>query len=274
MTDQQRSQRKGLSLGQWICVVIVFIVGLIVLSPVVMKCAKKSSLISAVSNAKQVFYILVEFDEDYGSFPNDQTAKAKPELNAYCGECSNDYLGQLLAGEYCQSEEIFYAKGGSSNQKLPDDDISTRSKTLEAGECGFAYIKGLGMRHHGEPPILLTPMYGDGVKFNTEAHQGRAAILRVDGSVKSYRLDENHHVLMHGNSGKTVFDGGEDTVWGEKGFDSGNLCYAKYPYEYEEPIKSEYKWMIGGFVVITLIALSIFIKRKQSRKSKASTSSH
>jgi hypothetical protein len=261
MTDQQTQPKKRSSIGQWVCVVVVIIVGLMVFSPVVMKSSKKAPMITATSNAKQVFYLLVEFDQEYGSFPNNQTAKAKPELNAYCGEYSNDYLGQLLAVGYCKSEEIFYAKGGSSNQHRPDDDISTRAKTLEEGECGFAYIKGLGSDSHTGTPVLLTPMYGDGYKFNTEVHKGKAVVLRVDGAVKQYRLDENHHVRI--GKGRTLFGGGKDTVWGEKGFDSENLCYAKYPYDYKEPLKSDRKWMIACLIVIIVIGFSVLMKRLQ-----------
>jgi hypothetical protein len=263
MTEQQTQRRKGLSLGQWVCLVIVFIVGLMVFSPTVTKCTKTASLIEATSNAKQVFYLLKDFDHDYGSFPNDQTAKAKLELNAYCGEYSNDYLGQLIAGGYYKSEQVFYAKAGSSNQHRPDDDISTRAKTLEEGECGFAYIKGLGMSSHVETPVLLTPMYGDGYKFNAEVHKGRVIALRVDGAVKQYRLDENQHAVMHKGKGKTLFDGGKDTAWGDKGFDSDRLCYVKYPYEYKEPLKSEHKWIIGGLIVIIVIGVSVLKKRLQ-----------
>ena len=261
MSARQTQPRKGLSVGQWVCVVVVLIVGLLVFSPVVMKSSKKAPMITATSNAKQVWMLLVEFDQDYGAFPNDQTAKAEPEFNAYCGEYSNDYLGQLFAAGYTRSEEIFYAKAGSLNQHRPDDDTSTRAKTLEEGECGFGYIKGLGLRSHEETPILLTPMYGEGLKFNTEVYKGKAVVLRVDGAVKQYRLDENHHVRM--GKGRTLFGGGKDTVWGEKGFDSSNLCYAKYPYDYKEPLKSDRKWMIACLIVIIVIGFSGLMKRLQ-----------
>jgi hypothetical protein len=261
MRDQQTQPKKRSSLGQWICVVVVFIVGVMVLSPVVMKSSKKAPMITAAFNAKQVFMLLVEFDQDYGSFPNDETARAEPYLNGYCGEYSNDYLGQLLAGGYTTSEEIFHAKGGSSNQHRPDDDISTRAKTLEEGECGFSYIKGLGSYSHTGTPVLLSPMCGDGYKFNTEVYKGKAIALRVDGTVKLYRLDENHHVRI--GKGKTLFDAGKDSVWGEKGFDPKNLYYAKYPYVYKEPLTSVQKLMIGCLILLIVIGFSVLMKRLQ-----------
>ena len=250
---------------------VVFIVSVLALSPVVLISAKKAPLIESISNAKQIYYLLVDFDQEYGAFPNDETARSKPELNRYRGEYSNDYLGQLFAAGYTNSEEVFYAKEGSLNQHRPDDDISTRSKVLEGGECGFAYIKGLGTDSHLETPVLLASMYGDGYKFNTEAFEGRSMALRVDGRAKQYHLDENHHALLSQTREITLFDGGKDTVWGEKGFAPENLCYAKYPYEYKKRLKSNHKLMIGCLILLIVIGISVLIWRRNSKKSKVIT---
>jgi len=181
-----------MSKEQWGCVVFVFIAGLFVFSPVVMRSSKKAPMTEATSNAKQVFYLLVEFDQDFGEFPGD-TSATDPELSLYHGNYSNDYLGQLIAGGYTQSEEIFYAPHGLPNIRKPDNDTSTRAKTLEEGECGFAYVKNLNSKAPSETPILLAPMYGDGFKLNTDIYKGKAVVLRIDGSVKQFRLDKNRH---------------------------------------------------------------------------------
>lgn len=229
---------------------------------------------TSISNSKQIHLLLIEFDQDFGEFPSDQTAAADPDLNAYCGEYSNDYLGQFIAGGYVKSEEIFYAKGGSgSHNELkhrPDNDFSTREKTLEAGECGFAYVKGVNAEPaHPETPILMAPMYGDGYQFNPDIYDGKAMALLVNGAAKMYRIDKNHHAMIGG--GKTLFEGGKDTVWGEKGFDQLRLCYAKYPSPYQKPIhKGEVVWV----VVVSLVGFGLIGIYARRRKRKHAPRHH
>ena len=44
----------------------------------------------AVSNAKQLFYLMVEFDQDWGAFPNDATSKNDDDILGYKGKNSTD----------------------------------------------------------------------------------------------------------------------------------------------------------------------------------------
>mgnify|MGYP007122433376 CR=1 FL=1 len=218
----------------------------------------------ATSNAKQVFYLLVEFDQDYGQFPSDATAV--DELEGYRGEFSNDYLAQFIVGGYTKSEEIFYAKGGSGTKKRPDNVIDNRNDQLSEGECGFAYIKDLSTKSPSDTPVLLTPMYGDGYKFNTDTHEGKAAVLRVDGAVKQFRINTNGHANIGG--GKTLFDGGADSVWGAEGFDASKLCYAKTPYKFTPSIIPKAKpkvWLMGGLVLLLVVVIvkGIYESRKR-----------
>ena len=251
MSDRRYEPRVKMSRRRFWAVfvfcLLLFLSVLAVMTPMVMKCQKKAPMITTVSNAKQIFLLLVEFDQDYGEFPSDKTAgmirpiqgyendpnngyasgmqMTEEEMKSFHGNYSNDYLGQFIAAGYVQSEEIFSAKGGSAIKKRPDNDISSREKILEAGECGFAYVKGMNtVDFHADSPILMNPMYGDKYRFNPSTYQGKGVVLTLNGSARSYRIDSNHH-LKRGD-GKTLFEGGKDTVWGDKGFDSANLCYA------------------------------------------------
>jgi len=242
--------------------IFVFFLGLMALSPMVMKCQKKSDRTTSLSNAKQVFLLLVEFDQDYGEFPSDRTADSIPECKNYKGKYSNDYLGQFLAAGYVNSEEIFYAKTGSPKLKWPNNDFSTREKTLEEGECGFAYIKGLSMKSHLETPVLMTPMIGDSFFFDPYVYEGKALALRVDGSVKTLRISQKggleNKALIGG--GKTLFDGGADSVWGVDGFDSKNLCYAKFSYTPVEPgVMEKMRRKISGYNGAQIILVGVLI---------------
>ena len=181
---------------------------------------------TAVNNARQVSVLLIEFDQDFGHFPNDESAYADADLKSYRGDFSNDYLGQLIAGGYVRSEEIFYAEGGSRTNKKPDNDIATQGDILEAGECGFAYLKNHGLDSEASTPILLTPMTRNGTQFDADRHDGKAMILRMDGSVMQMQIDpETGEALVP--EGGTLFQGGEGTPWEVRAFVSEDLLFPK-----------------------------------------------
>lgn len=186
---------------------------------------KKRDLIQATNNAKQLFLLMIEFDQDFGAFPNDDTAAADNDLKKYKGAYSNDYLGQFLAGGYIASEKIFFAKGGSRADRQPDNDFSTQEKTLQGGECGFAYIKDQSTSNHSGRPLLCAPMTGKGYKFDPKPYNGKAVVLRIDGSVRHYPINEDGDVVLP--NGKKLFEGGAGTVWGENGPQKGMLVFPK-----------------------------------------------
>lgn len=247
-----------------LCLAAIVLVAL----PIVMKKRITPPQIRAVSNAKNVFFLLIEFEEDHGMFPTDATAKG--ELVNCKGDYSNDYLSQLVIGGYIDSEEIFYAKGGTGGTRKPDNVIFPATKILEEGECGFAYIKNLSMQDKSATPVLLAPMFGDGFKFNNEIYRNRALVLHVDGSVKQYQLNDDLLAIVDGE--KTLFQSGEKTVWGEKGFDQSNLVYANSPYEFQPSgIDGKYlklRDMIMASLAILIVFLIIWTIRKSRKKTR------
>ena len=269
MSDERRRGGMGRSRRRLLWVVlfciVIFLVLLAAAAPMVLKCANKADMATSAHNAKQLHLALYEFNEDYGECPSDRTAAENPKLKEYRGEYSNDYLGQLIAAGVIDSEDDFYAKGGCRDHRIPDNDISSRDKVLEAGECGFAYVKGLNMNlTHPETPILMTPMYGDGYRFNPDVHNGKALMLRLDGSVRQLKIDKND--LARYGKGGTLFEGGVDTVWGEKGFDQSKLCYAKYPYTYVKPLEKRYEIWAGGILIVLLVLVGFYCIRRRRMK--------
>lgn len=216
MKIYKRTQiKKGFTLVE-LLVVIAIIASLAALAtPVIFKQRKKADMAQATSNAKQVHTLLLEFDGDFGSFPSDGTADQDVDLKDYTGEYSNDYLGQLLAAGYINNEEIFYAKAGSATgvNKKPDNVFKDRTNTLETGECGFAYVKNLSGSKNSNTPVLMAPMVTKG-KFDQDAYAGKAIVLRLDSAVNQRRLSKDDRVKLP--SGNTLFDIGEDTVWGDE----------------------------------------------------------
>lgn len=187
------------------------------------KTKSKAHLKAAMNNAKQLYLLMFEFDQDFGGFPSDRTAA--DDLARYKGRYSNDYLAQLIAGGYIKSEDLFYVKGGSALAKQPDNNTATREKTLEAGECGFAYYKGLSTASNSALPLLMAPMTGKGFKFDPKPFRGKAVVLYVDGSVRTYAINDQGNVVL--KNGKQLFEGGADTAWGAKGFDAKNLVFPR-----------------------------------------------
>lgn len=234
---------------QWFVILLLVTVVGVFLSPLfAYRGCRGGRMTETISNAKQVFYLLIEFDQDYGQFPGDETVV--DDLKGYQGEYSNDYLAQLIESGLTKSEEIFYAKGGSGVLRRPDNVITQKSEQLKEGECGFAYLKGLGTCSHPDTPVLMAAMYGDGVKFNSEVYEGRSVVLHVDGRVNQYRLNDQGGAMVDGERG--LFERGVGSPWEEKTFDAKNLCYAKGTYDFTPRASSKIK---AGFVAMVLMGL-------------------
>lgn len=187
------------------------------LNPVIWNSTKKMDMTQAISNSKQIYLVLLDFENDMGKFPDDETA-AKAELHAFRGPHSNDYLGQLIAGGYTKTEQIFYAYDKRYPRK-PDDLISPPEQILQEGECGFGYVmieekgkeRGLSSKDNGGLPLVVAPIVNSLGVFETKSYAGRGVYLRVDGSARNERLDSNNKVRV---GPLTLFDTGTGTVWG------------------------------------------------------------
>ena len=190
--------------------------------PLIIRSHKKMEMTQAISNSKQIYLVLLDFENDYGNFPDDETEANYEDLDAFRGPHSNDYLGQLIAGGYTKSEEIFYAFDKRYTTK-PDDVISPREEILQKGECGFGYIRveekiegkslvrGLSTDDNGGLPILIAPIVDVDGRVEPLSYKGRGVYLRVDGSARSERLDSYNKIRV---GPQTLFDTGTGTVWG------------------------------------------------------------
>ena len=199
-----------------LCLLGILIVDAL-LNPRIWNCTKKMDMVQAISNSKQIYLVLMDFESDMGKFPDDETA-AKAELHAFRGPHSNDYLGQLIAGGYTKTEQIFYAYDKRYPRK-PDDLISPPEQILQKGECGFGYVmieekgkeRGLSSKDNGGLPLVVAPIVNSLGVFETKSYAGRGVYLRVDGSARNERLDSNNKVRV---GPLTLFDTGTGTVWG------------------------------------------------------------
>jgi hypothetical protein len=72
-------------------------------------------------------------------------------------------------------------------------------------------------------PILMTPMSGEGLKFNPAPHHGKAVVLRIDGAVKQLRIRKAGEAALTGQ--QRLFDTGPGTVWEGGEFSPANIVF-------------------------------------------------
>ena len=187
------TMRRGFTLVELLVVIVIIAALAGLTAPMVIRQRKKADQTEAVSNARQMGLALIEFENEYGSFPDDTTAQAVATATgktAVTGSNANDRFRQLFAAGMTQSEAMFYAKTAYTNK--PDGVTTTDVDTLKAGECGFGIImKGAtttAFSSSGNPgrPICATPfnksMNG---QFDVDYFDGKAVVLRMDNSVTS-----------------------------------------------------------------------------------------
>ncbi len=215
---------KGFTLVELLVVIAIIAALAAMATPVILKQKKKADMTEAVNNAKQVFYLMIEFDGDFGEFPSDDSAAdidvAGTGITLGTTH-SNDYFNQFIAGGYTKSEEIFYAK--STITKKPDNVL--KGDSLEAGECGFAYLANQSTSDNSGRPLIMAPMEESGETFDPDPYDNKAVVLRIDGSVKQLRVNQAKEAVLTGTD--TLFDTGEDSVWGTDGFVQADLKKAE-----------------------------------------------
>lgn len=212
---------RGFTLVE-LLVVIVIIAALAGLSaPMILRQQKAAARTQAISNSKQVGLALLEFDQEFGSFPDDNTAKDMQEnsvttLTPLSGNSSNDYFRQII-GYGVQSEKIFYAKTQYTNEP---DDVITQGKALENGEVGFGYVmlgQGNGQNTAGNPgrPVLVTPLLdaNSNWQFDPDPFGAKAVILRIDNSAEAPLIRDKDKFVTVG-AGRTLQQTGDESVWG------------------------------------------------------------
>ena len=188
--------------------------------PALMAKKKEGDRAEAVMNAKQIGLALFGFEQEYGSYPDDETATDISEnLNETIpggGGESNYYFRQLIVAGYIDQEKPFFAK--ATFTKKPDNDMQNNSM-LEQGEVGFSYImktgnEGLSSAGNSAIPLAAAAVQGgaNDDTFDTDVYNKKAVILRIDtsASIETIRPSDSK-VLMGG--GKTLLQTGSGSVW-------------------------------------------------------------
>jgi prepilin-type N-terminal cleavage/methylation domain-containing protein len=216
-----RKQPSGFTLVE-LLVVIVIIAALAGLAlPTILKNKSLADRTEATSNARQIGLVLFAFDDEYGSFPGNDTAEDVKQATGtaldFGGTFSNDYFRQLIA-TVGKSEKIFWAKTPYSKRK--PDDIVEPGKALEAGEVGFGYVmatqtEGQSSSGEGNRPVVVTPLYKaqSNWEFDPEAFGEKAIVLRLDSSATAETIRTDNRYVNIGEN-RFLQTTGDNTPWG------------------------------------------------------------
>lgn len=210
---------RGFTLVELLVVIVIIAALAGLTAPMVIRQRKKADQTEAVNNARQIGIALFEFETEYSTFPDADTATAvaaATDTTIISGTTANDRFRQMIRSGIAQSEAMFYAK--ASYTKKPDGVFDTDVKALEKGECGFGIIvksdaKGLTAAGNPARPICAAPftVVPDGT-FDYDYFDGKAVVLKLDNSVSSFSIVKLTGKVL--NNGKELLQTGTDTVWG------------------------------------------------------------
>ena len=208
-------RRRG---STWLMLIVAAFVILVLIGlsqPMILKSAKAAERTEAINHAKQIGLALLEFDQEFGSFPNDETrsmvqAKTKTELDL-SGQSSNTIFRQLIAYGV-PSEEIFYCQHLALPTHRPDNRMG-KGKALEPGEVGFSYVAGLSSSDNPSLPVICAAMIPGSFRFDSSSLQHRAVVLRVTNSARAYSIREEDGAVTIGE-GRLLFDP-DNGLWPE-----------------------------------------------------------
>jgi hypothetical protein len=184
-------------LGMCIGASALFAIALLLFAPpMIIPTHRHADMTEAISNARQISLALLEFEMDNGSYPSAATIplvvkKHPAHGHMLAGTSSNTFFRQLFVEELTYSEQMFHARVFGINKP---DSIITPGKALEKGECAFSYISGLSSKDDPLTPIVLTPLIPGTTKFDPKPFDGKAIILHIDNSVRSYDIAKDGHI--------------------------------------------------------------------------------
>ena len=222
--NMHKKLKGGFTLVELLVVIVIIAALAGLTAPMVMRQRKKADQTEALNNARQIGFALLEFDTEYGRFPEGGTLaqvseRTESPLATGGGTNSNDYFRQLIAAGIANSESIFYAK--TAYTRPPDNVFNTATTALAAGEVGFGYIMNetRAQSASGNPgrPVICAPLAFDGGAvsadtFDVDMYDQRAVILKLDLSAISINVNpQNGTARMDGND---LLTNGETTVWG------------------------------------------------------------
>lgn len=191
----------------------MFLVLLLALMPVFVRKRTICDVTEEVNNARQIGLALLEFEAEYGRFPDAMTIiavqKETGTLLPLGTKTSNDYFRQLVGSGIAQSESMFYCRIKDSRKP---DGVMDPAHALAKGEVGFAYLSGLSVEGNPSRPIIIAPLIPGTDRFDPKPFKGKAVMLKMDNSVATLPIQKDGHVL---SLDQNILDPAHP-VWGGK----------------------------------------------------------
>ena len=218
-TDQRKGG-KGCLIAVGVGVVLMAFLALGLTTPSLIRHSKNGYQRVAMNNGKLMVMALNDFAEEYGSFPDLETAKlVRKNTNITLdleGESANAYFRQVIAAGIAKSEDPFFAVTPYSLKK-PDNRFTTNGDALRAGEVGFGYLMDGNKAMDASDPnriIAVTPLLNATAtgEFDPEPFDGRATLVYLDNSVRLADINPKDHRVML-SPGKTLLETGPGTIW-------------------------------------------------------------
>jgi hypothetical protein len=209
----------------WITLIVVALLLWAMPRQMLVRSQHKYIQTNTISHAHQIGVAMLEFEREFGRFPDQSTAAKVPPMEGMewkLGDSSaNDFFRQLIAAGVTDNETMFYADTAFS--KKPDNLIIPGEKALAPGEVGFGYLMNgnSAFNTRGNPvrPLACAPLGFDGKTvsdrtFDVSVYGGRAVLLRIDNSTASLPILKSSRMPAIGG-GRFLLDTGPDTVWGD-----------------------------------------------------------
>ena len=218
-------KRRGFTLVELLVVIAIIATLAGVGVPALIKRQKDGYRAEAIMNAGQIGKTLFSFEQEYGSYPDDQTAtdittNLSVTVPGSPGK-ANYYFAQLVSSGYLDQEKPFYCR--ATYTKQPDNNMQS-SELLKKGECGFGYVmktggEGLSSASNSAIPIVVASLLEGATDdtFDPEVYNQKAVVLRIDTSVRVEQLRPSDKKIAIG-AGKTLLQTGTGTVW-----ENGNI---------------------------------------------------
>jgi hypothetical protein len=197
-SSERHFPKDRLSVLHWLGLILAAVMLALLVLPVVLRKRVDEGTPAAIINLRQVHLALLDFAEDYGRFPDASTIPAVQKntgTTLLLGDQSANELFRQLFAVGNKSEKIFWANTSFTPRK-PDDILG--EKTLLPGECSFTYVVGLSPTDPEDTPLLMAGVIPGTWKLDPKTNKKRGTVLFIDGSVKSYALDKDGHIMLNG----------------------------------------------------------------------------
>jgi len=193
LRDSRPQNKKRISWKAWLVLFIILCILVSMASPFVIGKRRDADRTATVGQAKQINIALTEFEDEHGT-----------NLGAQ-GATSNDCFRTLIQRlPTVRSEAIFYAPSRIS--RIPDNDIGDASdnfaKACAKGEVGFLYVHAPTAKDGA--PLVAAPLYDNAGRFDAEAYNGSAVVLKPDGTVELRKIDPDTGKIMIKVDGKLI----------------------------------------------------------------------